>query len=83
MQRDPRALERALQAAGLKTDPGSLSFNLRDDGTGHGENAGGDGRDRPDGTAGSMTGQSTGDTPIPAEPLRASLPADGRVDIRV
>jgi hypothetical protein len=30
-----------------------------------------------------MTGQSTGDTPIPAEPLRASLPADGRVDIRV
>ncbi len=32
MQRDARGLERALQDAGLKTDSGSLSFNLRDDG---------------------------------------------------
>ena len=29
--RDARGLERALQDAGLKTDPGSLSFNLRGD----------------------------------------------------
>ena len=29
LQRDSRALERALQEAGLKTDPDSLSFNLR------------------------------------------------------
>ncbi len=29
MQRDARGLERALQDAGLKTDSGSLSFNLR------------------------------------------------------
>ena len=32
MQRDTRGLERALQDAGLKTDSGSLSFNLRNDG---------------------------------------------------
>jgi flagellar hook-length control protein FliK len=83
MQRDPRALERALQAAGLKTDQGSLSFNLREDGTGHGQNAGGDGRDRRGDLAGGMPGQPTGDAPIAAEPLGASLPADGRVDIRV
>ena len=30
MQRDLRGLERALQDAGLKTDPGSLSFGLQD-----------------------------------------------------
>jgi hypothetical protein len=30
-----------------------------------------------------MPGQPTGDAPIAAEPLGASLPADGRVDIRV
>lgn len=30
LQRDARALERALQNAGLKTDQGSLSFSLRD-----------------------------------------------------
>lgn len=34
MQRDARGLERALQDAGLKTDSGSLSFNLRDSGYG-------------------------------------------------
>jgi hypothetical protein len=83
MQRDPRALERALQAAGLKTDQGSLSFNLRDDGTGGGQNAGGDGRDAPGEPADGLAGQPTGEAPIPAEPLRARLPADGRVDIRV
>ncbi|MDH5490266.1 MAG: flagellar hook-length control protein FliK, partial [Rhodospirillaceae bacterium] len=39
LQRDQRALERALQDAGLKTDSGSLSFNLR--GGGEGGNANG------------------------------------------
>jgi flagellar hook-length control protein FliK len=34
LQRDSRALDRALQDAGLKTDSGSLSFDLR----GHAEN---------------------------------------------
>jgi flagellar hook-length control protein FliK len=32
LQRDARGLERALQDAGLKTDSGGLSFNLRDNG---------------------------------------------------
>jgi flagellar hook-length control protein FliK len=34
LQRDSRALERALGAAGFKTDQGSLQFNLRDPGQG-------------------------------------------------
>ena len=34
LQRDARGLERALQDAGLRTDPGGLSFNLRGDGRG-------------------------------------------------
>jgi len=34
LQRDQRALERALQDAGLKADSGSLSFNLRGGGEG-------------------------------------------------
>lgn len=38
LQRDARALERALQDAGLKTDSGSLSFNLRGHG-GRGDDA--------------------------------------------
>lgn len=32
LQRDARGLERALQDAGLRTDSGSLNFNLRGDG---------------------------------------------------
>jgi hypothetical protein len=35
LQRDSRALERALGAAGFKADPGSLQFNLRDPGQGN------------------------------------------------
>ncbi len=49
LQRDSRSLERALNDAGLKTDSGSLSFNLRDgrgDGRGDGSADG-----HPDGTA--------------------------------
>lgn len=54
MQRDARNLERALEAAGLRTDSNSLSFGLRGDGgagsrladSGTGSNAGG----RPDTT---------------------------------
>jgi flagellar hook-length control protein FliK len=39
LQRDARALERALQEAGLKTDANSLQFNLRgENGSGHGFN---------------------------------------------
>jgi flagellar hook-length control protein FliK len=35
MQRDSRSLERALQDAGLQTDAGSLSFNLRNNNGGN------------------------------------------------
>jgi len=42
MQRDARGLERALQEAGLKTDSGSLSFNMRDKGEDGLQNQGGD-----------------------------------------
>jgi hypothetical protein len=52
LQRDAKALERALQDAGLQADSGSLSFNLRDNGgqdggaqmgTGTGSGSGGPG----------------------------------------
>ena len=36
LQRDARSLERALNDAGLKTDSGSLEFNLRGDGGANG-----------------------------------------------
>ena len=32
LQKDSRSLERALQEAGLRADPGSLQFSLRDGG---------------------------------------------------
>ena len=79
MQRDPRGLERALQEAGLKTDSGSLSFNLRDQGEGA-AGAEGDGNTEP-----SAEGQA-------AQPDEAAADADtllywtggeGRLDIRV
>ena len=40
LQRDAKTLERALQDSGLKTDSGSLSFNLRGDGGDASGNAG-------------------------------------------
>jgi len=83
MQRDPRALERALQAAGLKTDQDSLNFSLRDDGTGKGQNGSGDGRDDPADVPGRTAGAPTGDQPVAADPSHAGLAADGRIDIRV
>ena len=83
MQRDPRALERALQAAGLKTDQDSLNFSLRDDGAGKGQNGQGSDEDRPGGKPGPGAGDRTSDQPIPANQLHAGRPADGRVDIRV
>src|SRR3546814_18557062 len=48
LQRDARGLERALQAAGVKTDSGSLSFNLRGQGQNH-EPQAGNGGDRQSG----------------------------------
>jgi flagellar hook-length control protein FliK len=83
MQRDPRALERALQAAGLKTDQDSLNFSLRDDGTGEGKNSQNDDNHRPGGKPGPSVGDATADQPIPADQLLVGLSADERVDIRV
>ena len=40
LQKDSRSLERALQDAGLRTDPGSLQFNLGGQGNNNGNNAG-------------------------------------------
>jgi flagellar hook-length control protein FliK len=45
LQRDAKALERALQQAGLQADSGSLSFSLRDTGgQSGGQGQGGNGR---------------------------------------
>ncbi|MDH5771507.1 MAG: flagellar hook-length control protein FliK [Rhodospirillaceae bacterium] len=82
LQRDQRALERALQDAGLKADSGSLSFNLR--GGGEGGNANGE-ESNPSGRA------PLAKPEIEEEPLESLLSAqfnkqekgigDGRIDI--
>ncbi len=58
LQRDARGLEKALQDAGLKTDSGSLSFNLK----GQSE------RDAAAGREGAETGAHDGESDTPAEP---------------
>lgn len=77
MQRDTRGLERALQDAGLQTDSGSLSFNLR-----------GDNRQAHDQDNRGASGNArfSLDDPVEVEP--EELPAGrwvpaGRVDVRV
>ncbi len=80
MQRDSRGLERALQDAGLKTDAGSLSFNLRG-GDQHGPNDG----QRGSGVAaqsGAETEQKT-DSPPPEVDHPAQIISDRALDIRV
>jgi flagellar hook-length control protein FliK len=81
LQRDARELARSLQEAGLRTDAGSLSFNLR------GQNQG-----QQNGTGFAGLHESTGvngvDGLVDAAPLPAGLysssgAANGRVDIRV
>ncbi len=58
LQRDARGLEKALQDAGLKTDSGSLSFNLK----GQSE------QDRAAAREGAETGSHDGESDAPAEP---------------
>ena len=79
LQRDVRALERALQDAGLKTDPDSLSFNLR-----------GEGRNDRDGTRSPAPAPAAIELdPIeaelqPAQAIQAYRPAaSGSLDIRI
>lgn len=81
LQRDSRELERALQQAGLQTDSGSLSFNLR------GENN--EGQDAESGLAsGPGTSNAEADMMAEAEESPAiaayegGIRPDGRVDIR-
>jgi hypothetical protein len=78
---DARVLERALNDAGLKTDPGSLSFQLRD----HGARAGHDGGSRPGYGAQPQAREPddppagrAGETPAPA-PVASR--GHGRIDI--
>lgn len=82
LRADARVLERALNDAGLKTDPGSLSFQLRDQGT----RAGHDGGSRqgypgqPHGRLALTDGEGTAAEPSP-RPAPPSLRAHGRIDI--
>ena len=81
LRSDARVLERALNDAGLKTDPGSLSFQLRDQGARPGHDGGSrpgygaqpQGREPEDPPAG-----RAGETPAPA-PLASR--GQGRIDI--
>jgi flagellar hook-length control protein FliK len=83
LQRDARALERALGDAGLRTDSGSLSFNLR----GQGEQNGGTGRGFADFNGG-VAEPATNDSLFLGNADRIgaylnSRAAAGGVDIRV
>ncbi|NND48686.1 MAG: hypothetical protein HKN60_00375, partial [Rhizobiales bacterium] len=72
LSRDARALERALQAAGLELEEGALEFHLRQHGTDdHGE--GGD-------TASREGAETAGDEQVPSGTRNISLNA---LDIRV
>lgn len=79
LQRDARGLERALQEAGVKTDSGSLSFNLRGQGQQHEQQAGGNGGSgRPSADARSQSGE-----PLPAQAQAYRSSHSGSLDIRV
>lgn len=81
LQRDARGLERALQEAGLKTNAGDLSFNLR------GENPDGEDASDKNGAPGNLADDGAGhdDTPIPvtAGVIADMVADDGHVDIRI
>lgn len=69
VQRDARALERALQAAGMKLEDGALQFSLRDQGFARGH--------RSDGASG-FAGEAGGTEESAAEPARRR--PQGRID---
>lgn len=90
LQRDQRALERSLTDAGLKTDNSSLSFSLRNDGSGNddfnrfaqnqsgqqtGQNRGNGGRDA------AIADATAIDAAAAAQPR--TVAADGALDIKV
>ena len=82
LQRDARELARSLQDAGLRTDTGSLSFNLRGQNQNQAQNGTGAAGSHPG--LGNNAGDLTGDAaPLPTGLYGASNAANGRVDIRV
>jgi len=87
LQRDARSLERALNDAGLKTDSGSLSFDLR--GQGRDGRAGADGNAAPDeGEPGEAEPEASAEPVLAGEdPLLTHSYAlrfvPGRLDIRI
>lgn len=86
LQRDSRNLERALQDAGLKTDSGSLSFNLRGDGQQFSRQGNGDGASNGQNQKSSLAANDS--FPDEADTLtrtatRTYRVANGRVDVRI
>ncbi|WP_119459818.1 flagellar hook-length control protein FliK [Rhodospirillaceae bacterium SYSU D60014] len=77
LQRDSRSLERALQDAGLKTDSGGLTFNLRGDGRQH-SNTGFAANE-----ALADSGPERSEPDIVADTSERRIHLDGVVDIRV
>ena len=82
LQRDMKALERALQEAGLKAGPGDLSFSLqggdpeafaRDFGSGNGSGAGG----------GDLANENGAEADPSATPAPVIATGDGWVDVQV
>lgn len=78
LQRDARELERALQDAGLQTDSGSLSFNLR----GQGDQAPEDGSQDSGPPNDETAAAGPDDEGAPAADYGDGIIAEGRIDIR-
>lgn len=80
LQRDSRALQQALNDAGLQADADSLNFSLRDQNAG--SNGGNGMADNSPNHGGGMSDKA--DTPVIATPLyNINLSANGGVDIRI
>lgn len=80
LQRDQRALQQALNDAGLQADADSLNFSLRDQNAG--SNGGNGMADNSANYGGGMSDKA--DTPVIATPLyNINLSANGGVDIRI
>ena len=65
LQKDSRSLERALQDAGLRADPGSLQFNLGS----QGDNSGGNANQASQGNSGNADQSSGGDGTLSASDI--------------
>ncbi len=80
LQRDQRALQQALQNAGLDTDNSSLSFSLRDQNPDGGGAFAGNGNS---GTAGGAGATDGSEDLAPAPVYNVNIAANGGVDIRI